>query len=107
MNTLKSNVYEMGPNTKWEGFEDVLIRYAKQNYNIELTKEDADKYHSIMEFENDLVKRSFIEHVYLPNGKPAIIKREFIRLHKIQKVWRFEKQISPLDFDKEMKNNEK
>jgi hypothetical protein len=48
-----NNVYEMGPGTKWESFEDVLIRHAKEKYNIELTKEQASKYHSIMQFDKE------------------------------------------------------
>ena len=54
MNTLKCNVYTMGPNTKWESFEDVLIRYAKQKYNIVLTKEQASKFNSIAQFDKEM-----------------------------------------------------
>lgn len=54
MDTLKCNVYTMGPGTKWESFEDVLIRYAKQNYNIQLSKQDASKYNSIAHFDKEM-----------------------------------------------------
>lgn len=40
--------------TKWESFEDVLIRYAKQTYNIELSKQDATKFNSIAQFDKEM-----------------------------------------------------
>lgn len=53
MNTLKQNVYTIGPNTKWESFENVLIRHALEKYNIELTKEQASKFNSIAQFDKE------------------------------------------------------
>jgi len=56
MDTLRKNVYTFGPGTKWESFEDVLVRYALNKYGLTITEDFASKFHSIVEFDDYVLK---------------------------------------------------
>lgn len=96
MNTLKSNVYEMGPDTKWESFEDVLIRHAYEKLGITISKEDASKYQSIGEFDLDVVLASH----------PENDKLIYVSLRKLHNLCLVPKETIS-NYAKELKLNEK